>query len=681
MAVLNSTSDDKRIARRRTMEFLFLFSLLPLLALSPPATAQDDEEGSLDIIELSLDELLNVEITSVSKKPEKRTKAAAAIFVLTQEDIRRSGATNIPDLLRLVPGLNVARIDSHKWSITARGSAGRFANKLLVLIDGRSVYTPFFSGVYWEANDVMLEDVDRIEVIRGPGGTLWGANAVNGVINIVTKRAEDTQGGLLSVGGGTEEQGFGAIRYGGKLKEIGHYRGYLKFFNRGEGGDFVQDDPALSTGASGDDEWQMGQGGFRIDLDTSEQDQLTIQGDIYTNSSATTQDLVFFSGIPIRRIESTTKYKGWNVLARWNRTLSDTSDIQLQFFYDHYNVDDIVLDEQRNTFDLEFQHRFEVGERNEFIWGAGYRLTIDDFENTSFQSLDPDSKSDNLFSAFIQDQITLTERLKLTIGTKIEHNDYSGFEIQPSLRMAYTPNDRHTLWGAVSRAVRTPSRADRDIRINFLSVGPGTFVAIFGDDNFDSEEVLSAEVGYRVAPTDTLAIDITTFYNEYENLRLGVAGAPHPEGGNTILPFSILNGGGGNSIGFEVTVDYRAKSWWFIRATYAFLDNHFETPQAGSQTNGDTPEQQFTLLNRFDMPHNLELDTILRFVDRLPDRGIDEYVTIDAQLTWRPREDLELTLVGRNLLEAGHPEFTPTIIFTVPTEVQRSVYGKITWKF
>ncbi len=665
---------------------LLLAGVLLIFAWAKQAAAAEDTSAS-DLVELSLAELMDVEITSVSKRSEKKSTAAAAIFVLTNEDIRRSGATNIPDALRLVPGVNVAQIDSNKWSVTVRGAAGRFATKLLVLIDGRSVYTPFFSGVYWEANDVMLEDVERIEVVRGPGGTLWGANAVNGVINIITKRAEDTQGGLLSVGGGTEERGFGALRYGGRVGDVGHYRAYGKFFSRDKGGTFVQNDPALGSDDGANDDWWMGQGGFRIDLDANERDALTIQGDVYTNSASTTTDLLYFGGVPVRRVDSTTDYTGWNIGTRWNRRLSDTSDLQLKFYYDSYHVDDVTLEERRHTIDLEFQHRFEVGGRQEFVWGVGYRLTVDDFDGTAFVSLDPDNRDLNLFSTFIQDQIAITDRLKLTIGSKFEHNDYTGLEVQPSARIAWSVNERHTLWGAVSRAVRTPSRTDRDVRINFFTSAstPGAFVVVFGDDDFDSEEVLAYELGYRVALSENLVVDIAGFYNDYKDLRFGEAGAPFletdPSPDHTVIPFFIVNGGGGETFGAEVTVDYQLKPWWSIQASYSFLEVDFETPQNGSSSNGDAPEQQFVLTNRFNLPRNIEIDTILRYVDRLPAIDIDDYVTLDARIAWRPTEDLELALVGRNLFQSEHPEFRPTVIHTVPTEVQRGVYGKVTWRF
>ena len=679
------------VPRRLASASVFLlWVIIFLLSWAPEAAGQEEDFSEDNLIELSLDELLNVEITSVAKKSQKRTEAAAAIYVLTAEDIRRSGATNIPDLLRTVPGLSVARIDANKWSVSARGSAGRFANKLLVLIDGRSIYTPFFSGVYWEANDVMLEDVARIEIIRGPGGTLWGANAVNGVINIITKGAKDTQGGLLVVGGGTEEQGFSSLRYGGKVGDTGHYRIYGKFNNRDEGGNFPEFFDPLNLGLSvsggeANDDWWTGQGGFRMDLDISDEDTLTLQGDVHRTRVNQTNDLGFFAPPILRRTDSSADNSGMNLLARWNRQLSKESDLQLQFFYDYYHSDSIVIDEQRHTFDLEFQHRFPAGKRHEIIWGLGIRHTRDDFENTDILSLSPARRNHNLLSAFIQDEITLTDTLKLTVGTKIEHNGYSGFEYQPSARMAWMPNERHTLWGAVSRAVRTPSRADHDLRLLYAPVAPNTFIISSGNGGFDSEELFAVELGYRFVVSDTLALDLATFYNSYDNLRYHTVGPlsletiPPPD--HFVLPTVASNDASADGWGIELAADYTPKPWWLVRLSYTFFQLNVVNPQFGNTLDADTPQNQVALQNRLDLPHNVEFDTTLRFVGELEDLNIDDYFTLDARLAWRPREDLEIAIVGQNLLDSERFEFLELVHRPVSTGLQRSVYGKVTWKF
>jgi len=653
-----------------------------LAVLTVSVTARAQETDSL--IELSLEELLNIEVTSVSKKSEKRREAAAAIYVLTNEDIRRSGARNIPDALRLVPGVNVAQLTSSSWSVTARGFGGVFANKLLVLIDGRSIYTPLFSGVYWDANEVMLEDIDRIEVIRGPGGALWGANAVNGVINIVTKKAEDTQGGLLTVGGGTEEQGFGAFRYGGKIKDKAYYRVYGKYFNRDDGG-------KTPSGTIANDEWDAGQGGFRVDWDLSDRDLLTVQGDFVDIREHQTLELAFLTAPFSRTVNSLVDYRGGNILARWNRVFSDDSDLQLQFYYDVYKRSDVTLSERRDTVDLDFQHRFVVGQRHDILWGLGARYTHDDVGNSQFIFLTPDSYGHYTVSAFIQDEISLTDDLRLTVGTKIEQNSFSGFEYQPSARLAWTPNDRHTLWGSVSRAVRTPSRAEQDIHIVDTVIGtdplPTAFV-LQGRRDFNSEELIGYELGYRVSPTERVAIDIATFWNEYDNLRSIELGTPfistNPQPTHTAVPFFARNNSEGRIYGVEVSLDWKALSWWQVHASYAFQEVNYKVVSGdpvSSAFAGNAPEHQAVLQSRFDLPHNVELDATLRYVDTLTALGVDDYIEFDLRLGWQPREDLEFALVGRNLLHDDHFEFSPTFVSQTPTGVQRSVYGQVTWKF
>lgn len=666
--------------------FWFLALCIGALLMSPVGQA---EEESDNFLELSLEELLNVEVTSVSKSSQKRTEAAAAIYVLTAEDIRRSGARSLPDLLRLVPGLNVAQLTTNTWSVTARGFGGRFANKLLVLIDGRSIYTPLFSGVYWEAHDVVLEDIDRIEVIRGPGGSLWGANAVNGVINVVTKRAEDTQGGLLVVGGGTEEQGFGTFRFGGKIKDRAHYRLYGKYFNRDNGG-------TNALGTKANDYWDSGQGGFRIDWDVSERDELTFQGDIVELKQGQSLEAALLTPPFETTLNTPSDYSGRNVLGRWTRTFSEESDLQLQLYYDYYMREDPTLSEERQTIDLDFQHRFQAGSRNQVIWGAGFRYTVDELANTTFISLTPDSRDDEIFSLFIQDEITILDELRLTIGTKIELNSYSGLEYQPSARLAWTPNERHTVWAAVSRAVRTPSRAEQDIHILSVVFPPDpsdpsalpTAAVLQGTRNFDSENLLAYEIGYRVSPHKRVALDVAAFYNDYDDYRSLILGTPVlvtvPPPAHISLPFFALNTGSATAYGVEVAVDWKVKKWWQLHASYAFMETDISVPPGDPISNtatGDTPEHQAVLQSRFDLPHNVELDATLRYVDTLTALGIEDYLELDLRLGWRPIEDLELSLVGRNLLESEHFEFSPTFVTQTPTQIQRSVYAQLTWRF
>jgi len=679
------------------LSLLLLWGLIFLLSWAPNASGQETaaevEAVSAEVptdesvLDMSIEDLLNVEITSVSKKAEKRTAAPAAVYVLTNEDIRRSGATNIPDALRTVPGIHVAQINANQWSVSSRAFSGRFANKLLVLIDGRTIYTPFYSGVYWEINDVMLEDVDRIEIIRGPGGTLWGANAVNGVINIVTKKAIDTQGGLLSVAGGSEHRASGVVRYGGAVGELGHYRAYAKYSYTDQGGSIVEDGIGPEGGNANDD-WQNGHAGFRMDLNLSTDDRLTVVGGFQAFSANTMNDLPFFTDPLFVRTESHSEFRDYHLLGRWSRTLADDSEIQLQGYWNYYHSDEITLDEQRHTIDLEFQHRIQAGDRHDILWGLGYRMTTDDFEDSAFMSMDPDNATDHLFSAFIQDEITLHDTLRLTLGTKIEHNSYTGIEFQPSARFAWTPNDKHTLWGAISRAVRTPSRGESDIRIELGDAGsqgfPGVFIAAVGTDDLDSEEVTTFELGYRTTLTDRIALDLTGYYNDYDhvrNIEVGdIVNEDVPPPPHQFAPIYIVNGNGVTTYGFELGADISMKPWWLVRASYSYIHVSGSSLIAtiGAE---EVPQNMFSLQNRFDLPHNLEFDTTLRYVDAVPTLNIDSYVELDARLAWRPREDLELAIVGQNLFDSEHEEYDDNISNTVPTRVQRGVYGKITWRF
>jgi len=427
-------------------------AFLCLAGSSPWSYAQDwSTTDQRDFTELPLEALMEITVSSVAKKEQRLADSAAAIFVITQEDIRRSGVTTIADALRMVPGLEVARIDANKWAISSRGFNSRFAGQMLVLFDGRVVYTPLFSGVFWDRQDTVLEDVERIEMIRGPGAALWGANAVNGVINIITKRADETLGGQVSAGSGTEERAFGSIRYGFELNHQNQMRLYLKHSDR--------DNLRQTNGSNGNDAWHMTQGGFRLDSELTSQDSLTVQGDLYDGRLGET----YSNMLPdYRTIDSVTSVFGANILSRWKRSLADSADLSLQIYYDRSQQKMQVIEEKRDTIDLDFQHRFPVGATHEITWGLGYRYSHDSINNSTYVMLTPTSQDTNLFSSFVQDDITLIpDKLHLILGSKFEHNDYTGFEIQPTARLLWTPNRQNSVWLSVSRAVRTPSRGER----------------------------------------------------------------------------------------------------------------------------------------------------------------------------------------------------------------------------
>jgi iron complex outermembrane recepter protein len=648
----------------------------PLPAAEPASTP--------DFGSMSIEDLMKIPVTSFSKREEQLSEVSGALHVITQDDIRRSGAPNIPEALRMAPGLQVARVASHSWAISARGFNDIFANKLLVLQDGRSIYTPLFSGVFWDVQDTMMEDIDRIEVIRGPGATLWGANAVNGVINIITKSARETQGLLVSGGGGTEEIGFGGVRYGGKINQQTHFRVYGKYFNR--------DASVLPNGEDADDRWHMGRGGFRFDSDVSDQNLLTVQGDLYAGWIDQTFTRVSpVAPYPTNDVADTFDVNGGNLLARWTHTISADSSWAVQGYYDRTYRDAAIFREARDTLNIDFQHRFPVLSWNGVMWGLEYRWTGDkvrDVDNFDV-SLDPAERSTQLFSAFVQDEISLVpDRLRLTIGSKFEHNDFSGFEFQPSGRLTWTPHSRHTIWGAVSRALRTPARADHDVRLNQHPVFPGPLVtSIRGQDDFDSERLIAYELGYRVQAHKRASFDLALFYNDYDDLRGlrpgGFQASPPP----AHIALYLDNTLEGESYGGELAANFQLADWWRWRASYSYLDLQIHPKTTPPDANGEhaiegaSPHHQFSIGSGVDLPAGFGVDWTVRYVDELPALAVESYVGFDVRLSWRPTPNLELSVIGVNLLDNQHPEFAPTSIRTQRTEVERSVYGKVTWRF
>lgn len=626
--------------------------------------------------QLSLDELMNVEVTSVSRRPEKLLDAPAAIQVVTGEDIRRSGASSIPEALRLAGSLDVAQENSHEWVVSARGFTSDVGNKLLVLMDGRTVYTPLFSGVFWDRQDTTLADIDRIEVVSGPGGSLWGANAVNGVINVVTKSAADTQGLLLEAGGGSGQHGFGGARYGGKLADNVSYRIYGKYFER-DGG-------VLPSGRDAGDDWHMGQGGFRVDATPSTQDSLTLQGDLYHGHEG-----LATGGVG--------RVSGGNLLGRWSRTFSPTSDLSLQLYFDRTDLflpvpaaalaPAGVLEDALDTYDLDFQHRFAWGERQQLIWGFGYRFTHDVLKNAPALAFFPARLDQDLFSGFAQDEIVLVpDRLRLTIGTKLEHNDYTGFEAEPNARLQWNPAPSHMFWAAVSRAVRTPSRIDRDIS----QPAPQYLIVILrGGRNFESETVRAWELGYRAQLGSRATASVSTFYNEYRDIRSTTISPPDPVFGLP-FPFFFENNLEAETYGAEFNLGYKVSEKWILQAGGVFLEEDVRIKPGRMDFNrglNETadPERQFSLRSAMDLPAGLELDVAYRWVDdrRMNNAGVaamlPAYDQVDVRLGWRPNERVEFSLVGRNLLDRRHAEFGvpgPNRI-----EIERSVFAKATWRY
>jgi iron complex outermembrane receptor protein len=638
---------------RHTVSACVTFGLF--LLVSPVLAQTPDTIPSPGALKrLSLEQLMDVEVTSVSRRPEKLSTTASAIQIITGEDIRRSGASSIPEALRLAPNLQVAQVSSSQWAVTARGFNNTLANKLLVLVDGRTVYTPLYAGVFWEVQNVPLESVDRIEVVSGPGGTLWGSNAVNGVINIITKRASDTHGLLVQGGGGTELHGFGAVRYGGGSDSSFAYRLYAEGFGRGS--------TARADGTDPRDSWGMGQGGLRMDWKSGGPDAFTVQSDYY-------------DGRPDADGRGRTVTRGGNALGRWTRTLSEGSDLQVQAYYDRAWRDfGIGLTEDLATYDFDGQHRFQLGRRQEVVWGLTARVMVDHTESDTILTFQPEKRTLQLYSGFVQDEIALSgERLRLSLGSKFEHNSYTGFEVQPSARLAWTPAARHTVWAAVSRAVRTPSRIDRDF---FVFLAPSVPVLVPG--NIQSEKLIAYEVGWRAQPDPRVSASVSTFYNDYHDLRTTELGPP-PTG----LPITLRNGLRGHTYGAELAGTFQVSERWRLRGGYTFLKKKLSLKPGSTDLNagrgeGNDPEHQFMIQSSADLPARLQLDGVFRFVDVLPDPRTPSYAELDLRLAWSATEHLELAIVGQNLLHDEHAEFgtrTPTT-----REFQRGVYGRITWR-
>ena len=666
----------------RIMNTLLLVLLLPafpaLQALAETADLPDD------LSELSLEDLMEIEVTSASKKPQKLANSATAIYVITQEDIRRSGVTSIPEALRMAPGVEVTRLNNSNWGISIRGFNGRFANKLLVLIDGRSVYTPLFSGVYWDEQDTMLEDIERIEVIRGSGATLWGANAVNGVINIITRNSADTQGCLMAMGTGSQERAFSDLRYGSKLGEKINYRIYGKYFDRN----------TLSADThDAADSWNSRRGGFRVDGQLALNDTFTFQGDIYNTDTGNTIEYSNFQPPYEYTMEDSTAMKGGNLLFRWQRH-SAASDLELQTYYDRTDRDEFMLHEKRDTFDFNFQHRFQAGDFQEIIWGAGYRFSRDNMRG-SFNAKAQNSyhRSDDLYSCFLQDELALVpEKLTLILGSKFEHNNYTGYEVQPNGRILWSPNNNHTFWAAVSRAVRTPSRAEHDSEINSIAApntanNPYPFpvvVNIVSSDDFDSEEMTSYELGYRFLGLESLSLDFAAFYSDYDNLRTFRLTDSHLEAGHLLNTFIFDNEMDGTVYGGEVVINWQPLAWWNLVGIYSYqymaLDLTDDNVAKG-YTAGANPHHQASLRSRFDLPENFELDLRFRYVDDLPEKQTDSYISMDMRIGWQPFIDFHLDLVGQNLLDNEHFECKEGSEGLFSTEIERSVYLKATWEF
>lgn len=618
-----------------------------VLALAGISSVIAKEPRVGDLVDLSLEQLGNIEITSVSKHAERLLDAPAPIFVITAEDIRRSGVTSLPEALRLAPNLEVARTSAHKYAISARGfnSSG---NKLQVLMDGRILYTPLFSGVFWDVPDLMLEDVERIEVISGPGATLWGANAVNGVINVITRRASETQGGLASVNSGNLERNY-ALRFGA-MGAGASYRVYGRFFER--------DPTSRANGATQSDGWNRGEVGFRADWGTPASG-LTVQGAAYRGTLDTTSvdDLRTF---------------GTHLLARWHHQLASGNGIQLQAYFDR-NDRDIpgVLRERLKIYDIEFQHDVAGIEGHTLTWGVSHRGAADHVTNTPAAAFLPAERDLHWTSVFAQDEIALRgDELKLIGGLRVEHNSYTGTEILPTLRLAWKPSPSQLAWMALTRAVRTPSRTDRD----FFVPGQAPFQLAGGPD-FRSEVANVLEVGYRSQPSPKFSYSVTAFHHDYDYVR---SLELRPTG-----DFVIGNKLEGTSTGLEAWGTVQVTRNWRLSAGATLLDLDLRlkadsTDSVGGRRAGNDPEQQWLLRSSWELPGRMELDASVRYVGELPDPRVPAYTAVDVRFGWRPNDRLELSLTGQNIFDARHIESGNAL---TASEIERALRLGVKWSF
>lgn len=639
--------------------------------------------NSLAVSENNFESVFNTEIFSLSKKKENAFDAASATYVLDSEDIRRSGATSIPEALRLVPGIQVSRMNGHSYAIAIRGFNRQFSNKLLIMIDGRTVYTQLFSGTVWDMHDYVLEDIDRIEVIRGPGGTIWGANAVNGIINIITKNAAQTQGFYASQIIGQEESSITEVRYGGETAAKDTYRIYAKKMVR-DGLD------QYDTKNENNDDNSQERAGFRYDMTSIKDNTISVHGDIQSGTAKN-----FFNTLD-NQDRNDKDSNAANFVVKWDKKISRKSSTTLQAYVDYDKFKIPVLQRSALTADIDFQHFYNFSQHNQFIWGLGYRSVSDKIKESPDGSgkppfsYNPSKRNDELFTFFIQDKFALmADELYLTIGSKFEHNDYTGFEYQPNARLSYYPARNQTLWAAISRAVRTPTRGEDDIiaRSGGVDIQEGT-------DTFESETMVAYEVGYRIKPTHKTLIDATAFYNDYSRLRTFDI---DPNGGG--LKTLVQNLGRGESFGFELTGKWQATDNWRLEASYEFIKLNMDLSPASTDdesilrnsdslkmAEGQAPQNQVKFRSFYNIAPKVEFDNMIYYVDNLSEgldrrkKGIPSYVRFDTRIGYLPNKNLELSFGIQNLFDQIHSE-SKSASNNRRTEVGRNIYARAVWQY
>ncbi|MGO9108337.1 MAG: TonB-dependent receptor plug domain-containing protein [Thermoguttaceae bacterium] len=657
----------------------FTYALLIGVFSTPAGALANDTDSPLgNLGDMPIQSLGDV-VTSVSKKPEDSFRSAAAVYVITNEEIKLSGATHIAEVLRGVPGLDVARFDSSNWAISSRGLNGFYANELLVLVDGRTIYTPLFSGVYWDIQNMPLDDIERIEVIRGPGASLWGANAVNGVINIITKRAADTQGTYINQIAGNQDRSLTDVRYGGKIADDLYYRAYAKNDDRA----------AMPTvnGTSGNNQWDNAKAGFRADWDTSSSRKITLQGDVYDasiNLTSTIPSLTAPTGFDT--FADMIHSKGFNVLGRWDEKHNQDLSSTFQAYVDYQSPSYSQLQQEIYTFDLDYQTTWKANDRNDIEWGLGTRYIADNLTGSRSITISNYPDNESIFSAFIQDQYALVHKeVYLTIGSKVEHNSFTGYEVEPSARIAWYPDNKQTMWAAISRAVRTPGIGEMGvITNNITSLAPGAVAQTQFNANSESEELIAYELGYRVKPTQQVSIDSTAFINDYTKLTTYEPGTPIVTPDGVYYPYNAANLGAGHAYGFETSAKWEVSSRWNLLANYSYinllLDQGASQDPTFQSKAGEVPHHQFMFRSQLFLPHDVQLVDAVYYVDRLPADSIDSYVRFDTQVLWQATSGIELALVGQNLLDNKHQEFTSPPAGTA-NEIPRAFYGRVTIRY
>lgn len=627
---------------------------------------------------------MNLQVTSVSKKEQQLSNAGAAVFVITQEDIRRSGATDLPDVLRMVPGVDVARINANRWAIGIRGFNDAYSNKVLVLVDGRSVYNATFNGVFWDSQNIPLENIERIEVIRGPGGTVWGANAVNGVINIITKRASETQGALIASGAGSEQRADGLFEYGAAAGETGAYRVYGRYFD-------VGDSPSTAGQSSGDG-WHAYQGGFRSDWNVSQRDNLTVQGDLQTTSGDQPLLTMFSDAIALPKyIDDPVENDLGNMLGRWTHTLDGGSEMTFQIYGDHVHRSEQGFQETINTFDFDFQHHLTAGSRNDIVWGVSLREIMDQFHTGYAFGIYPAHRDTVLVTGFVQDELRLTEGLHLTVGSKYEHSDFTGCDFEPSAQLVWSPNSRHAIWTSAAGATRQISPMDAGMQTDaasFLMDGTLAVVRLLGNPKLMPEGLRDVETGYRAQLTKSLSVDVALFASWFNHLQVAVpdgqyyvfdSGAPY-----MVFDYMFQNQGKSHTYGGEIFANWKVTNRWKLTPSYSLLRGAIEgAGPANTQiglTPGSAPRNQVQIQSSMNVRRNVAWDSTLAYVGHLQFGNIPAYTRLDSRIGWHAFESVEFSLAGQNLLTARHPEFGDNYGL-IHTEVERSVFGKVVWRF